>query len=233
MKWCVFLLFVCGFTVGQNQEVSVTLTKAATNGLIAHYPLDGNAADVVGGHAGTMEGGGLRPAPDRLGRAGRALRFTNESYIDIPIDINAAEFPALTMCAWVLLEGPANDGVVYQVLSHDDGGFDRSLGVDHRGGGVGWSAFAGSGDVLGSKIMTRKWTFLAVAYDQDAEAVTLYVNDKKFSLSGSTGLGLATLRIGGNPTYGEAFPGIIDEVRIYGRVLNDDEVKQLLSYKEP
>jgi len=233
MKWSLVAFFISSVCFAQNQEASVTLGKIPMAGLLAYYPLNGNADDAVGNNTGTMVGESLSAAPDRFGRAGRALRFKDDSYVDIPVDINASEYPALTICAWAMLEGPANDGVAYQVLSHDDGEFDRGLGIDYRGGGVGWSAFAGSGDVLGSKLISRKWTFIAVIYDQNARSVTLFVNDRKFTTNGQTGLGTSVARIGASPTYGEFFPGLIDEVRIYGRALGDEEIKQVLSYREP
>ena len=49
--------------------------------------------------------------------------------------------PQVTMVAWVR---PDDGSPIKQVISHDHGGYDRSLGIDSRGGGVGWSAFSGS-----------------------------------------------------------------------------------------
>ena len=62
-----------------------------TNGLAAYYPFDGDANDKSGGgHHGVLHGSGLTPASDRLGVTGGALHFTSDAYISIaPIPFNA------------------------------------------------------------------------------------------------------------------------------------------------
>ncbi len=60
-----------------------------------------------------------------------------------------------------------------------------------------------------------------------------YVNDKWRTMNGTVGEGMTTARIGGSPGFGEHFPGIIDEVRIDGRILREEEIKRLLAFREP
>lgn len=118
--------------------------------------------------------------------------------------------PQMTMVAWVR---PDDGSPIKQVISHDNGGYDRSLGIDSRGGGTGWSAFSGSGNVLGYHPVTiGEWAFIAAVYDQNAETVKLYVNDAMYEEKGSLGPGWEHINIGTSPSYNEHFSGIIDEL---------------------
>lgn len=134
------------------------------------------------------------------------------------------------MTAWARYDGSAGSGGPYQVISHDDGGYDRSMGINYRSaGGVGWSAFAGNSAVLGAEpVVNGQWVFLAVVYDQLAKTVTYYINGiRKFVDNTELGEGHRFLYLGSNPSHGEYFTGAIDEVRIYGRALSADEVQRL------
>ncbi|MCF6256937.1 MAG: LamG domain-containing protein [Gammaproteobacteria bacterium] len=131
------------------------------------------------------------------------------------------------MTAWVRAD---SEDPIRQVISHDNAGFDRSLGIDSRGGGNGWSAFSGTGGVLGfQSVIIGEWVFLAVVYDQVAGNIKLYVNDIMMEKQGMLNEGLNTLLIGSNPSFGEYFSGAIDEVRIYSRTLTTSEIQEIFN----
>ena len=54
------------------------------DGLVAYYPLDGNANDISGFDNHGQIFGGVTPAPDRHGNAGGAMSFGNNRYIMVP-----------------------------------------------------------------------------------------------------------------------------------------------------
>jgi hypothetical protein len=196
----------------------------AGGGLLAAYALDGDGRDASGNSRhGNLQG--ARPTADRFGRAGGALLFDGKSFIELPLDINPGALPRLSFTAWVR----ADDATpVRQVMSHDNGGYDRSLGIDSRGGGAGWSAFAGSGGVLGFKPVEKgRWTFVAGVWDQPARKVRLHVDEQVFERDGETGGGDRKMNLGRNPGYGEFFVGAMDDVRVYDRVLSPAEVAAL------
>lgn len=187
-------------------------------GLVAYYPFNGDTQDYSGsGNHATNEG-----ATFTTGLDGQALDFDgSDDYVYSPVNINTNVMPQVTMIAWVKSDTD-NQGTV---ISHDNGGYDRSIDIDERGGGEGWSAFAGSGGVLGyHPVSVNNWTFLAVSYDQDAEIVRLYVNNEVYEKSGSLGSGWDYLHIGANPSYGVSFSGVIDEVRIYNYALSGSQI---------
>ena len=202
-----------------------SLYETTTTGepeLVAYYPFDGDTND----HSGNGNDGTNNGATFVSGVSGQALSFDGtDDYVSAPVNINLDVMPQMTMVAWVR---PDDGSPIKQVISHDNGGYDRSLGIDSRGGGTGWSAFSGSGNVLGYHPVTiGEWAFIAAVYDQDAETVKLYVNDAMYEEKGSLGPGWEHIHIGSNPSFVEYFSGIIDEVKIYNYALSKPEIQKL------
>jgi hypothetical protein len=220
----ILLMVTCGAQQEEKTEPVQDNKPAVTQGIIAYYPFNGNAEDAWNGNHGAVTG--AIPINDRFGHENSAYIFNGTSdYISIPVNINPEKMPELTLVAWA---NAAESTPVRQVISHDDGDFDRSLGIDDRGGDLGWSAFAGSGGVLGFEpVVHDQWVFLAAVYDQTDSTVELYVNDQVHETKGFCGPGHDTTYIGMNPSFGEYFFGMIDDVIIYDRCLTKDEVLQL------
>lgn len=192
--------------------------------LIVYYSFDDGSSPTNGnGPVGTV----VNATHTQNGRSGGAYTFNGtDAYIELStLDINSYVFPRLTMGAWVL----ATDvSPVRQIISHDDGGLDRSVGLDSRSGVNGWSAFGGSGWVAGETAFTGVWTFIAVSYDYDAAVTTLWVNDRSYTLTeSSTGSGWGFTRIGMNPSFGEYFAGSIDEVFFFSDVLTGAQLERI------
>lgn len=213
-----FVIYGCG---GGNGNDTTPQTNDITTGLIAYYPFNGNSDDESGNsNNGTVNGPLL--TEDKNGNTNSAYLFDGlDDFISIPVNINPSSHQKLTVTALVRVDMDTTFNVV---ISHDDGGFDRTVLVDFRGGGSGWSAFSGSGEVLGFKpVVVGEWVSIAAVYDQQAETVKLYVNNSVFEEAGLLGEGLIITTIGSNPTFssflGGFFNGAIDEIRIYNRAL--------------
>ncbi len=183
---------------------------------------------------------GVTLTADRFGTPNSAYNFNGQnSSIKVNLDINPEARPALTLSAWVryLPLPDAGEDLIYQVISHDDGAYDRSMGIDYRStGGQGWSMFAGDQSVLGSSpLKAGEWVQLTSVYDQASKLAVLYVNGQEVSRSteAELGAGYDYLLIGANPAFVEHFPGDIDEVRIYERALSEAEVKTLYERSKP
>ena len=208
------------FGLGEVSEVSPTPTPATGAGLVAYYPFDGDATD----HSGNGNHGTNNGASFVTGISGQAVSLdgTND-YVSSPVNINPDIMPQMTVTLWAQA-----DAVTGTVFSHDNGGYDRTIDIDNRGGGTGWSAFSGSGGVLGYHPVTvGEWVFIAAVYDQDAGTVKLYVNDSMYEETGSLGSGWDAVNIGSSPSFGAYFPGTIDEVRIYSYALSSGEISAL------
>lgn len=201
--------------------VPATLVRAQ---VIAFYSFDDGTATDASGHG--YNGTAVNAVYTESGYSGGAFLFNgSNAYIQIDgLDINPSVYPQLTMGAWVLADSASP---IRQIISHDNGGFDRSLGIDYRGGLTGWSTFTGNGVLANSPVTTGAWTFLAVAYDQVAGTATLYVDGHAVTGSAAGGSGWNFARIGMNPSFGEYFSGKIDSVFFVAAALTAPQLDQI------
>jgi len=193
----------------------------------AFYPFDGNAQDTGGGeNHGVVNGAKL--TNDKSANADHAYDFNGTSaYIATPLNINPSEMPTMTMTAWVWprqASGEVNAGR-RQVLSHDDGGFDRSLLMEDAK----WHVFTGGSNWnTGAVADLNAWQHVAVVFEQNN--VRFYKNGHRYSFGSAPGSGtsLNKLIIGDNPSaLNEFFDGVIDDVRVYSRALSQTEVNEI------
>ena len=194
-------------------------------GLVAFYPFDGNALDAGGrGLHATVHN-----ATQAEGYEGQAYYFNGTSaYLEVPLDISPDQYPRITIGVWAKPDSPDPRQVL---LSHDDGGFDRTLCIDDRGGGS-WSIFTGSGVAgvgINLPVDTTKWTFLAAGYTNESSAYCgLWASCDSHSsgvyTGGQPGAGKKSLRIGAHPWGTDFFQGRLDNVFIFNRWLTDDEL---------
>ncbi|WP_276718929.1 LamG domain-containing protein [Pseudooceanicola nitratireducens] len=206
---------------------------AVTSGLVAFYDFEsGDASDASGnGNDGTVVAGVTFGATGYAGSMGAEFTATSGlSGINTGIDINPAAMPALTMGGWFRAD-TINNG---KVLSHDNGGFDRTLGLDTRGSvsGVDWTAFSGGGvvdaDSVTQDVIAGAWQHVAVVYDGAASG--LYVNGTLAeSFTATNGTSIWSLFIGTNPSFNEDFIGGADDVFVFSRALSANEIGSIYS----
>ena len=216
----LIVLLLISQTGGPLYHALAQAPPTGTPGLVAYYPFDGDTRDYSGnGNHGTNSG-----AIFVAGKKGQALKFDGvNNYVSAPVNINPEAMPRMTMVAWVQA-----DKVTGTVISHDNGDYDRTIDIDNRGGGTGWSAFSGSGAVLGYRPVTiGEWVFIAAVYDQNAKKVRLHVDDAVYEKAGTLGSGWNYINIGRNPSFGGTLAGTIDEVRIYNYALSAGEIATL------
>jgi hypothetical protein len=225
---------------------SLTVSTIATLGLaaaasparadlLAYYTFEGNAHNVAPGHTGSYDGTPINDPALSPGFAGQAYHFDGvNDFISVPLDINPASLPTLTMGAWVKSESRTG---IQQIISHDNGGYDRSLGLDYRGSSpfaYNFATFAGSASVLNANLYSTDWTFLAAVYDAPHSSVKLYVNGSLAASATAThGTGLTSLRIGSNPAFIEFFAGAIDNVFFYDEALDANSISALYANGGP
>jgi len=207
-----------------QQEVEDACEVISSEGLVAWYPFNGNANDESeNDNHGTVYGATL--STDRFGNADSAYTFDGSTnHISIPVDINFNAKPQLTIVAWVK---PSDVNPVRTIISHDNVQFDRSITIDNRGGGIGYSCFMGTGVLGYFPANVDQWVQLAVIYNQLTNTAKFYQNTSSISGATSFGTGWTYTWIGGNPSFGEYFSGTIDDIRIYDRLLNEFEIQAL------
>lgn len=210
-------------------------------GSIIHYlPLDGPApVDVIAGT--TVTNFDAVPTADRNGAADSAYEFNGlTDYIHAEINVNPSTLPQMTWGAWVRSDIAHTTATsnVRAIASHDNGGFDRQFGIDHRVGNE-ISAFKGNGVLGGYPQSAGVWYFVAVTYDEPTQDIKLYVaaqgdtSQTGFTVISGT---LAVVDDGhdyiylGENTYtpvNEYWDGAIDNFFIDNQVLNLDALADI------
>lgn len=159
---------------------------------------------------------------DRNGNDLSSVRCNGQqSFIKVNKDINPSNTPNLTISFWAK---PDTDNKRMTVFSHDDGGFDRSMAIDSRaGGGWKWTAFCGVPKGSG-KVDAKKWAFVAVSFNHSENEILMCVDGKFYKEKGSAGNGLKFFHFGNNPSFGEPYFGLLDEIEIYDDALTQKEL---------
>jgi hypothetical protein len=198
---------------------------AAHAELKAFYTFEGSLNDLSGnGYTGSSANG----AGYAAGLEGQALDLDDalNQYVSVSgLDINPSSMPAITFGAWVNADA---ESAVRGVLSHDDGGFDRTIDIDFRGSSSGWSAFLGNGVVHGAPVTTGAWTFIALRHDQATGALSFNVDGVQVDVAGVTfGGGFGDFFIGRNPCCDAPLDGRIDNVFVYDEFLSDARLAEI------
>jgi YD repeat-containing protein len=205
-----------GVTIAAGTTVDGAQTPP---GLAAFYSFDTGPND----QSGNGNNGTLSPNPPMLtsaGFQGSAYQFTaaNNNFITVPVNIRPSAMPQMTMGGW--FDASNTNSEIRGLLSSDDGGYDRTIDIDTRNGGVKWSAFSGYGVVSGAAVVANQWVFVAVCYNQATGTMLLDVNGSITTASTNfDSTALNTLTIGRNPNFDFPFDGKIDDVFVCNQFL--------------
>jgi hypothetical protein len=214
--------------------LAAAAAPSAQAALIGYYTFEDSVADVSGnGNHGTM--GPTAPTYTASGHQGGAYQFGAgglNTYLTVPININPSALPKVTFGAWFNADGA--DAVIRGLISHDNGGFDRTLTVDTRNqdGAVNWQMFTGGGTAHfaggAGNVVPDAWTFVAVVYDLLANTSCLYV-DGAYGCAGASPStdALSVTTIGRNPNFDFPFIGRIDDVFFFDEALSKAQLDDI------
>ncbi|HUU15712.1 MAG TPA: LamG domain-containing protein [Sedimentisphaerales bacterium] len=229
------------------------------DGLIAHWPLDegaGNtAADIVGGHDGTLKGGvawageGSPVNGDALsfdGHSDGANHTTDPGTINwVSVDPFDVVGPGITLAAWIRPEGFdvgdariitkqktwSSSDIWWMLSTYTDGTALRMrLKTDDGGADNGTTTMFSDTGYLEAGV----WSHVAATYD--GSKMRLYHNAVEIMSMDKTGTiqadPTAAVAIGNSPLGDPGglrapFNGLIDDVQIYDRALSEGEVLYL------
>ena len=168
------------------------------------------------------------------GREGEALVCTGATWVDVPLNLNPSLVPNATVGAWVLATEILATAR-HEILSTDNGGYDRALTIDSRIGqaesGVArYGAFGGgSAGVIGGSpaAVGDGWVFVCAVFDSAAGETRVHVNGSVHVGGMNHGSSEPFTRIGAHPNGSEAFRGRIDTVFAFDRVLTPGEIAEI------
>ena len=223
----------------------VTPVQPNAAGLMAHYPLDGNANDIAGGHNGTASAG-VSYAP---GKIGQALKLNGNDYVDCgnptQLDFGTGDW---TVAAWInMATSMTGPNIIFSNGGDDSGGIRYVLSMgqsaDHT---ITLTVDDNATKVesIGKVVVDdgqwhhviglRKGTSLRVYVDsfQDGADVTVAAG---YNLAGTS---QANAFIGAgysfaNKVIQKFYTGTIDDVRIYNYALSDAEIAGLVGKTQP
>lgn len=211
--------------------------------LTSYWGLDeGSGATVSGGEGQTGRLINMDPATSWAeGHSGSALRFNGvNSYVTMP-DTSAVEITtAGTVAAWININSFKNTfaGVVHKGTRTDFRDEAYSLQF-WSGNKIYWGITTASGSHpnVQSPTAPPTGTWIHVLGTWDSSAMKLYVNGALVA----SGPGVESIRspgafnigaqLDGSPYYG--FDGLIDDVRVYNRALNANEVATVATGAAP
>lgn len=230
-----YAMFFAG--IGQpSGDGSVNLQK----GLVGYWKLDGNAKDSTPyGNNGTINGATL--TADRFGKENAAYAF-NGTTSSIAIGASPAFTHSLpfTVSAWFDGIGPTNGALLNKYLSSSSNGFNLFFGssqhicawyFNHSN----YTAIAASqGFGASCPVVSNTWHMVTVTVS--TIGMTMYIDGVQAATSGWTGTPGAsseTTPINFGCYNSHCFSGTIDDVRIYSRAININEVKALYNSYDP
>lgn len=216
-------------------QVYVRAGDPLTGNLNGHWKLDGDLSDASGqGHTLAPTGTVDTSIAGYLGKAAKLGAGNTLSAAGPAVD-TAKSF---SVSAWVRLDQIGSWPCAVSQDGKRTSGFQLQASPDGK-----WSFAMFASDVDGGgpvhtraisaePVQTGAWTHLTASYDQAAGKIWLYVNGALAAEAAHTGTWTATggVQIGGalwNGTRGDYFPGAVDDVRIYQRVLVPSEAAVL------
>jgi len=223
----IFLAF--GLTAGIANAADLTA------GLVAFWPMNGNAVDATGnGHDGTVNGAQFVQDAER----GTVLSVNGSNAfveVDHADDIAFTDVAGATMslALWVKPAVAPNPGWHTILVKNRDVHYDNSFGLWQN---TGYYHFRfGNRTFNADDLATDEWKLLVLTYDGPSTTMKGYVNNQLINTIAQNpgSLGESTLMIGaarnheGAHSPFEFFAGLIDDVAIYNRVLDQAEIDDL------
>ena len=235
---------------GNLHGLALTMSSPPTSGtcaprpwgMVAWWPGDGSAMDIIGGNNGTLVNG----ASYAQAMVGNAFSFDGGA----KTGISAADNPALkltnslTIEAWVEIRGLTNtiDGMIL-FRGDDRGGLDPyalaiSGGTTSAVFHIAASLTAEAG--IAAPVPVGRLFHLAATLDGNSGQMSLYVDGALAATSATTvrpfgdldpsanpGIGIGNIQGLPLSIYSSPFHGLIDELRVYSRALSANEIKTI------
>jgi hypothetical protein len=227
-------LFVDDIRLYATAPEVVGATNPGTTGLVALYTMDDNVQDSSGkNYHGTLNAA----AGYEAGYLGKALGFNGSStYVDLPIGPLMPTLNSMTIATHVNFKGGSGE---WQRILDFGTGTTNYMFLTPRQGAAGSMRFAIRTAAVGEQIvdapaaMPLGWHHAAITIDSATMTMKLYLDGELVGTAATTllpkDLGNTNQNWLGRSQYtaDAYFSGLLDEFRIYNRVLSAAEVRYL------
>ncbi|MEM1321548.1 MAG: LamG-like jellyroll fold domain-containing protein [Bacteroidota bacterium] len=229
----LFTILFCLITIASFAQQQIP-----NQGLIAYYPFNyGQAEDASSNDNDGELIDGVSPARDRFGNNCSAMRFDGTGYISVPTS-HSLESPKreLTLSVWFQLDrGSEYKGLQWvTALCKSDYSNETGSSPQYRLQATEYTVSLNTDftEEIQQKWRYNKWYHYVLTYDgmtvkafQNGQMIFEYYYSKKMDTS------RRPLEIGRDlPGALEYFTGVLDDIRIYNRALNEREIQRL--YKD-
>jgi hypothetical protein len=242
----IAIISIIGLIYSCNKETSV---NTLSDGLISHYPFNGNANDASGnGYNGKVYGATL--TTDRFGNNNEAYYFDGvDNYISLQPADKFAGRNTYSVSLWVMPTTTqltaTNGGIIYGIGSSING-YQQALTYEPDS-----SYFAGSYNIGNNPTQSASqscscyppnvWSFVVVT--RDTSYIKMYINgilvtvqtmSKINGQNANYGSGGYAAILGGRSDLqvDKFYTGKIDDFRFYNRILTVNEILELKNLNE-
>lgn len=220
------------YAMGQS-GATIAKSNAANigSGLMGYYTMDGSSIDwranVMADKSGQGNTATLVSVPTTTapvtGRIGQALKFAASGQkITSTVSTPSGSY---AVSAWIRYQGATPISAIKVALAYGPGGSNGTIWMGYASDGsiaISNSAF----DIKNSSISSdTKWHHMVASVS--GGTLTAYVDGVSIGSTSILSRGSNALLVADYPGGGFAFPGSVDDVRVYNRPLSASEVSQL------
>lgn len=209
-------------------SVNVLNAEVVTDGLVSYWNLNRETIqanivrDILGSNHGTLNG---EPKITE-GKFGEAIEFDGvDDYIEIPDTATLRLDRTGAIEFWInIIQINEYQGILIKALTWTGSGYVLRYSSEYQfQGGWEWVDFHEDGELI-----EAEWSHVVMT--TDGESASLY-QDGKLVVSEKTTVAASTQPLIIGETLGYFLNGIIDEVRVYDRLLSEEEIKQNMRAK--
>jgi hypothetical protein len=230
MKTCIKNLFLLPMLIAVlGLSWHTAHAQSSTNlpaGLVAWWPGEGNASDIVGGNNGTLENG----ASFAPGEVGQAFAFNGANqFVQIP-DSPSLEPTNFTLACWFNASNSMGSLVQKPVGTGNSDSYAFWFQGGNLNGKICNASAQGLAVIYNLTLVPGVWYHAAYTFDSGSQTETLYVNGSPVATNNAgiqIGYDSNPVLIGADNDFGSTvlpFTGEIDEVTLYDRALATNEI---------
>ena len=240
MKQILSLLFLC-FCLYEQSYSQVNLNA----GLVAYYPFNGNANDASGSGLNGVVTNGAQLTTDKFGNANSAYQFDGVNDVILVHDNGQLSLPTFTLTYYFLTQSASHQICLGKINYVDGNGATYNSGLNVNGASNTWFNLSTTTSpcfeqipgtlffpsVANAPVSLNEWHCIVNTFENGNEKIyldgqlvsaeTLPFADGKYCANTDFLIGSwwsGDLR---------PFNGKLDEVRVYNRVINQDEIAAL------